>query len=199
VFRGHGRETVVRWRRFGDTRKFAIDVHVWPTMHRYVWADLRWWVGGRPLKHEGDVANLCDSATWGEKWIEDEDLRQVLIAPMTPEEAMYHFCEYQYSRRVVDEPPYWCWPREERLCRHATVLDPIGVDALMDWWMVVSIRTPHSEWILARDQNTRELIDHHIPVGETRRVVQEFCTWVRNDHCKRPEPPTRRGKRRPIR
>jgi hypothetical protein len=194
VFRTANMDLEMKWKRFGRTRDFALDVQVYPALGQHLWASMRWWVGGRQLVHDNLEVRLCDAAAWGWTWLEGEPNREPIPEPMTSESAMHHYCEYVYSDVSPDELPYWSWTPEDRAHRRATVLDRIAVDALMDWWRVISVRTPTGDWILARDLNTGALIDHQIPSGETRRVVQEFCTWASMNWCKEAEPHGLRAK-----
>jgi hypothetical protein len=154
---------------------------------RTLWGEMRWWLNGRELKHDGEYADVRGATGWGMDWLTIEADREIWSELATAEDAMIHFSEYSHTDPDPGEVPYWLWPVEEQLRRQATEIDHIGVQALLDCWRIVSVRTPKGDWILARELNTRELIDHHIPAGETRRVVEQFCTWMIQNHCARPK------------
>jgi hypothetical protein len=173
----------MKTKRFGHTQHFAIDVSVFGQQGKYVYAELKWWVGGNILGDHLAYSDVCASARFGRTWLQTASSRPEVAKGGSPSELFYHYVGFTFDLGP-NAQDYWNWPSNELQLRRRADLTDIGVESIMDSFVVISLRGHSFDWIIAKGIESEIVIDAQIPKGETERVVREFCDWVEGNYCK---------------
>ena len=157
---------------FGDSSRFSIEANALRASGKWMYGNLRFWVGGNALGNFDDSADLAGSARWGRRFLAASARRTRPDLDPLPVEAVYRelfgrFFERGGSRsgEMFDRDPY--------------VLDEVGESSLRDRVSVLAVRRADGQdRIIVRDHREAATWEHLAYAGYCDEVLAEYCSWV---------------------
>lgn len=162
---------------FGNHETFAIEAEVKEPYGKWIYGNLRMWIGGVVIGNYDDASDLASSARWARVFLNHSKGRNWRgIDALTPSEVFADLYG-KYLLRTPEGKGFQVPP--ENWDRFALTLDGVGDSSTEGLHGVLVVRIENeTDLIISKDLQTSQILHTKLSEGLLDKIISAYLNWI---------------------